>query len=177
MPAATKGIALRRAVTYLATMHAGDAMIYTPGRCRKIGFRHMAFMTPFRTTILALFVVAGALPITATAEPQISRGIGTTSCAKIASDIKPDEGLNDPINMMLYAWVEGYVSAANVALLEYDRRHVDMSALTDVNVLHLIQEYCKAHPEKRPSDALDTYVKTTKKMRAQWKTGTVEWDE
>jgi hypothetical protein len=122
-------------------------------------------------------IAAFALPAAARAEPLLSRGIGTTNCAGLTADIKPNEGLNDPINLMLYAWVEGYVSAANIALLEYDRRHVDMSELTDLNVLHMIREYCKAHPEKKPSNALDAYLKTTKKMRAQWQTGTVEWDE
>jgi hypothetical protein len=155
---------------------SGSEVSSHPGPGGKIGFHIMAFTTQGRILILAA-MIAGSLPATAFADPLLSRGIGTTSCAKISGDIKPNEGLNDPINLMLYAWVEGYVSAANVALLEYDRRHVDMAALTDINVLHLIQEYCKAHPEKRPSDALDAYVKTAKKMRAQWKTGTVEWDE
>jgi hypothetical protein len=137
-----------------------------------------------KVTSLA-YALAGSLAFTAIGmgataappEPLLSRGIGTISCASLAADIKPNEGLNDPINLMLYAWVEGYISAANVALLEYDRRHVDMNELTDLNVLHMIREYCKAHPEKKPSNALDAYLKTTKKMRAQWQAGTVEWDE
>jgi len=127
--------------------------------------------------VLSLSVAAAAFPPPARAEALLSRGIGTASCAGLIADVKPDEGLNNPINLMLYAWVQGYVSAANVALLEYDRRHVDMTELTDTNVLHMIHEYCKAHPEKKPANALDAYIKTTKKMRAQWQTGTVEWDE
>ncbi len=126
----------------------------------------------------AFFALAMAFgAASAKAEPLLSRGIGTATCSSPANDIKPNEGLNDPINLMVYAWVQGYVSAANVALLEYDKRYVDMTELTDTNVLHLIREYCKAHPERKPSNALDAYLKNTAKMRADWRAGTVEWDQ
>jgi hypothetical protein len=117
-----------------------------------------------------------ALPVSA-AEPLLSQGVGSSSCARIAGDIKPAEGLNDPVNLMLYAWVQGYISAANVALLEYDGRYVNMADLTVSHVLAMIQDYCKSHPDKKPAHALDAYLKTTKKGKAQWTTGTVEWDE
>ena len=112
-----------------------------------------------------------------TAEALLSQGVGSSNCARIASDVKPSEGLNDPINLMLYAWVQGYVSAANVALLEYDGRYVNMADLTVGNVLQMIQDYCKSHPDRKPAHALDAYLKATKKAKAQWQTGTVEWDE
>jgi hypothetical protein len=137
-------------------------------------------MYGFGLRLLAAFgvsIAAAASTVPARADALLSRGIGTASCAGLVADIKPNEGLNDPVNVMLYAWVQGYVSAANVALLEYDKRHVDMTELTETNVLHMIREYCKAHPEKKPANALDAYLKTTKKMRAQWQPGTVEWDE
>jgi hypothetical protein len=130
--------------------------------------------------LLAAFgmsIAASAVTLPARADALLSRGIGTASCASLVADIKPNEGLNDPVNVMLYSWVQGYISAANVALLEYDKRHVDMNELTETNVLHMIREYCKAHPEKKPANALDAYLKTTKKMRAQWQPGSVEWDE
>ena len=94
-----------------------------------------------------------------------------------ARRIKPAEGLDNPVNLMLYAWVQGYVSAANVALLEYDAKHLDMSELTDTRVLGMLQDYCKAHPDRKPANALDAYIKTTKKLKTQWTTGTVQWDE
>ena len=126
-----------------------------------------------------LGVVVAALIATGSAftEPLLSQGIGTATCARLTPDIKPAEGLNDEINVMLYAWVQGYVSAANVALLEYDNKHIDMSDLTDTRVLAMILDYCKANPDKHPANALDAFIKTAKKGKAQWKTGTVEWDE
>jgi hypothetical protein len=126
---------------------------------------------------LATLVAAMAIAPATRAEPLLSQGVGTSNCARLAADLKPNEGLNDPVNLMLYAWVQGYISAANVALLEYDSKHVDMAELTDSHVLSMIQDYCKSHPDKKPANALDAYLKTTKKMKAQWQTGTVEWDE
>jgi hypothetical protein len=134
------------------------------------------FRRPILLALAGAFAVASFLTA-ARADPLLSRGVGASSCATIAADIKPTEGLNDPVNLMVYAWVQGYISAANIALLEYDRRYVDMTELTDINVLHMIREFCKAHPEAKPSNGLDAYLRTTKKMRAQWQTGTVEWDE
>jgi len=128
--------------------------------------------------VLAVAAMVTVAPARANAaEPLLSQGVGSSSCARLAGDIKPGDGLNDPVNLMLYAWVQGYISAANVALLEYDGRYVNMADLTVGNVLQMIQDYCKSHPEKKPAQALDAYLKTTKKAKAQWTTGTVEWDE
>ena len=113
----------------------------------------------------------------ATSEPLLSQGIGASSCARLVADIKPAEGLNDHVNLMLYAWAQGYVSAANMGLLEYDGKHVDMSELSEIRVLSMLLDYCKANPDKRPANALDAFIKTAKKGKAEWKTGTVEWDE
>ena len=75
------------------------------------------------------------------------------------------------------AVVGGVSLGANVALLEYDSKHIDMTDLDASRVLSMILDYCKANPDKRPGNALDAFIKTAKKSKAQWKTGTVEWDE
>jgi hypothetical protein len=130
-----------------------------------------------RTGLVAAALLGVFSLASARAEPLLSQGIGVSNCARVAADIKPAEGLDNPVNLMLYAWVQGYVSAANVALLEYDAKHLDMSELTDTRVLGMLQDYCKAHPDKKPANALDAYIKTTKKLKTQWTTGTVQWDE
>ena len=79
-------------------------------------------MRTFLSLLFAL-VLAGSA---AGEPPLLSQGIGASSCGKLTADIKPAEGLSDQVNMMLYAWVQGYVSAANVALLEYDAKYIDM---------------------------------------------------
>lgn len=129
-----------------------------------------------RTLLSVLFASLFASASVA-GEPLLSQGIGASRCGDLVADIKPAEALFNQINLMLYAWVQGYVSAANVALLEYDSKHIDMTDLDASRVLSMILDYCKANPDKRPANALDAFIKTAKKGKAQWKTGTVEWDE
>src|SRR5215467_8468298 len=101
----------------------------------------------------AIGAAAGlATAITATvaaSEPLVSQGIGTAGCERLAADLNPAQGVASPVNLALLAWVQGYVSAANVALLEDDSRHVDMSTLDETKVLTLIHEFCKANPDKK----------------------------
>jgi hypothetical protein len=113
----------------------------------------------------------------AAAEPLVTQGIGTSSCALIAADINPAEGLANPVNLTLYAWVQGYVSAANIALLEDDAKHVDLSALDDGTVLNLVLGYCKANPDKKPIAAIDELIRRSAKIKTRWQSGTVEWAE
>jgi hypothetical protein len=127
--------------------------------------------------VLTALVMAGMPMGGAAAEPLISQGIGTSSCARLAADLNPAEGLNNPINLLLFAWVQGYVSAANIALLEEDSKHVDMNALDDAKVLSLVQEFCKANPDKKPIAAIDDLIRKSAKVKTQWESGTVEWDE
>jgi hypothetical protein len=111
------------------------------------------------------------------AEPLVTQGIGTTSCSRLASDLKPAEGLNNPVNLMLYSWVQGYVSAANVSMLENSTQHVDMSALDERKVLSLVLDFCKANPDRKPVSAIDDYMRTTTKIKATWEKGAVKWEE
>jgi hypothetical protein len=113
----------------------------------------------------------------AAAEPFVTQGIGTSSCALIAADLNPAEGLANPVNLMLYAWVQGYVSAANIALLEDDAKHIDLSALDEGTVLDLVLGYCKANPDKKPIAAIDELIRKSAKIKTRWESGTVEWAE
>jgi len=131
---------------------------------------------PVRAAIgLAALAVAG-MP-GAAAEPLVTRGIGTASCSQLAGDINPAEGLSNPINLMVVAWVQGYVSAANISLLEEDSKHVDINALDDDKVLSLVQDFCKANPDKKPVAAVDEYLRNAAKIKTNWEAGTIEWDE
>jgi hypothetical protein len=125
-------------------------------------------------------VLAAGAPLAGTdamAEPLVTQGIGTTSCARLAGDIHPAEGLKNPVNLMLYAWVQGYASAANIALLEGDAKHVDISALDDGTVLNLVLGFCKANPDKKPAAAIDDMIRKAPKIKTKWEAGTIAWDE
>jgi len=128
---------------------------------------------------LALAAGAAALWVglaTARAEPLVSQGIGTSNCGRLANDLRPGEGLTNPVNLMLYSWVQGYVSAANISLLEDDAKHVDMSTLDEAKVLNLVLTFCKANPEKKPVSAIDEFLRKSSKVKTKWESGTVEWD-
>jgi hypothetical protein len=135
--------------------------------------RYETRLPPLLAGISLLCSLAGA----AYAEPLVTQGIGTTSCGRLASDLKPAEGLNNPVNLMLYSWVQGYVSAANVSMLESSTQHVDMSALDERKVLSLVLDFCKANPDRKPVSAIDDYVRKTTKVKAAWEKGAVKWEE
>ncbi len=132
----------------------------------------------FAAALFGVSLFAASLPAkSAIAEPLVSQGIGTSNCAQLAGDINPAAGLNNPINVMLYAWVQGYVSAANVSLLEDDSKHVDMSEFDEAKVLNLVVGFCKANPDKKPVAAIDEMIRKSAKLKAKWDAGTVDWDE
>lgn len=112
----------------------------------------------------------------ARAEPLVTQGIGTSNCGRLAGDLKPSEGLANPVNLMLFSWAQGYISAANISLLEADSKHVDMSALDEGKVTELVLTFCKANPDKKPVAALDDFLRKAGKVKTKWERGTIEWD-
>jgi hypothetical protein len=127
--------------------------------------------------LAAVIAATVAATTVAASEPLVSQGIGTASCERLAADLNPAQGVANPVNLALLAWVQGYVSAANIALLEDDSRHVDMSTLDETKVLTLVQEFCKANPDKKPIAAIDDLIRKSEKVKTTWEPGTVEWDE
>jgi hypothetical protein len=113
----------------------------------------------------------------AKAEPLITQGIGTSNCGRLAGDLKPGDGLANPVNLMAYSWAQGYISAANIALLEADAKHIDMAALDEAKVLTVLLTYCKANPDKKPVGALDEFLRKTAKLKTKWDKGTIDWNQ
>ena len=128
--------------------------------------------------VIAAAVVAGPALVCAPvlAEPLVSQGIGTSNCGRLAADLKPAEGLGNPINLMLYSWAQGYVSAANAALLEAAGKHVDMSVFDDGKIIEMVLTFCKANPDRKPVAALDEFLRDSAKLETKWDRGTVVWD-
>ena len=114
---------------------------------------------------------------TAGAEPLLTQGIGTSSCARLAGDLKPSEGLSNPVNLMAYSWAQGYISAANISLVEADAKHVDMGQLDEAKILSLLLTFCKANPDKQPLGALNEYLRKSAKVHIKWEKGTVDWNQ
>src|SRR5262249_30057951 len=114
-------------------------------------------------TLCALVILGTAGAQSAVAEPLLTQGIGTSNCARLAGDLKPGEGLANPVTLMAYSWAQGYLSAANISLVEADSKHVDMGQLDESKVLNLLLTFCKANPDKQPLGALNDYLRKTSK--------------
>lgn len=126
--------------------------------------------------LVAAAVLAGPALAPAQAEPLVSQGIGTSNCGRLAADLMPADGLGNPINLMLYSWAQGYVSAANAALLEAAGKHVDMSVFDDGKIIEMVLTFCKANPDRKPVAALDEFLRDSAKLETKWDRGTVVWD-
>jgi hypothetical protein len=107
----------------------------------------------------------------------LTQGIGTTNCTRLAGDLKPAEGLGNPVNLMAYAWAQGYLSAANISLLEADAKHVDMAQLDEAKLINMLIAFCKANPDKQPLEALNEYLRKSPKVKIKWDKGTVDWNQ
>jgi len=87
----------------------------------------------------------------ASAEPLATAGIGVQSCAKLAKDMNPAEGFNNMANALVYYWMQGYMSAANMALLEGDNEYVDLSLMDEKKLLPRSTSSAPRTPTKNPS--------------------------
>jgi hypothetical protein len=108
-----------------------------------------------------------ALPVAAHADPLLRTGIGLASCAKLAPDLKVDGGLNHGPNALLFYWAQGYMSAANIHMLNENTDYIDVGAVDEPTITKLVVEFWKANPDKRPVNAIDKFLQDAKKIEAQ----------
>jgi hypothetical protein len=101
------------------------------------------------------------------AEPTITRGIGLASCEKLVADLKPGAGLNHLPNALLFYWVQGYMSAANISLLNEYTNYVDLNEVDEATVLDIVIRFCKANPGDKPISAIDKFIREVKKTDAK----------
>lgn len=126
----------------------------------------------------AVVIALSASSITAAADPQIRAGIGLTSCEKIAQELKPDEGLDNTANALTFYWVQGYVSAANIHLLDDNKQYIDAGALDVKEIMSAMVAFCKENPDKTPANALDQIIRKSPKLNGDaWTSGTIKWTE
>lgn len=121
----------------------------------------------FVRAALVLSLMSFAFGTSSRAEPLLTQGIGTQSCGKLAADLKPSEGLNHPPNYLLFYWVQGYVSAANIFLLNEYTDYVDMNDVDVKVILDLVYNFCKANPDNKPIAAIDKFIREAKKIDAK----------
>jgi hypothetical protein len=133
-----------------------------------------------KTKLTAMALAAGVALMgtgAARAEPLLTQGIGTSNCSRLAGDLKPGEGLANPVNLMAFSWAQGYISAANISLVEADSKHVDMGQLDEAKVINMLLTWCRANPDKQPLGALNEYLRKSAKVKIKWDKGTVDWNQ
>ena len=128
---------------------------------------------PYGLSAVAACFLAFAAP--AGAQPLATSGIGVASCEKLAKDMKPEEGFNNVTNSLIFYWVQGYMSAANIALLEGDSQYVDLYLMNEKKILPLIHDFCTKNPGKKPISVIDQLIEDSNKVEGKWKSGTVPW--
>jgi hypothetical protein len=111
----------------------------------------------------AAFGLSGA----ARAEPLVRSGIGLSSCEKLGPSLRPGAGFDHMPNALLFYWVQGYISAANIHLLNEYTDYVDVGAVEEPAITKLVADYCKANASKRPLDAIDQFIRRTKKIEVK----------
>ena len=122
-------------------------------------------------------VAVGIMAVTgaAHADPLTTAGVGLASCEKLARDLKPEEGFNHLPNALVYYWVQGYMSAANIATLEADSDYVDLSKYDEKVILPALKEFCDKNPGRKPISMIDDILNKAARLKGQWVKGTIKW--
>jgi hypothetical protein len=101
------------------------------------------------------------------ADATLTSGIGLSRCEKLGPDLKPGAGLNHLPNALLFYWVQGYLSAANIFLLNEYNDYIDLSRVQEPVVTKLVAEFCAENPDKKPISAIDKFIRDTDKVEAK----------
>jgi hypothetical protein len=139
-------------------------------RCGERGRIHMR---KFIVGVASLLAAVG----TVRAEPLATAGVGLASCEKLARDLKPEQGFNHMPNALVYYWVQGYMSAANIATLEGDSDYVDLFKYDETVILPKLQAFCAKNPDKKPISLIDELLDDAERIKGKWTKGTVKWAE
>ena len=136
----------------------------------------MGSLSKGRLAGMALVVSLAATAATQSrADALATAGIGLSSCAKLAGDMKAEDGLTNTANILIYFWVQGYMSAANITTLESDSEYVDLAKFDEKTLLPMIQDYCKKNPDKKPISLIDSLLEKAPKLTGPWVKGSIGW--
>jgi hypothetical protein len=117
--------------------------------------------------VLALGSALSGLATESRADPLLTQGIGLQTCAKLGPNLKPGAGLDHLPNALLFYWFQGYLSAANIYLLNEYTDYVDIGAVDDETITKVVSDFCAANPDKKPISAIDKFIKDAKKIEAK----------
>jgi hypothetical protein len=122
-----------------------------------------------RSRLVAALVLLSVGPASnrSVAEPLLTQGIGVQSCAKLQPSLRPGAGLDHLPNALLFYWFQGYLSAANIYLLNEYTDYVDIGGVEEPTITRIVSEFCKSNPDKKPIAAIDKFIRDAKKVEAK----------
>jgi hypothetical protein len=126
---------------------------------------------------MALGSTVAALATAGRADPLLRQGIGLQSCAKLATDLKPGAGLDHLPNALLFYWFQGYISAANIHLLNEYTDYIDAGAVDEATITKLVADVCEAKPDKRPVNAIDKFIQDATKIEVKESDAFDPWEQ
>lgn len=119
------------------------------------------------TAATVTLVSAASVSTRGFADPLLTQGIGVQSCAKLQPSLRPGAGLDHLPNALLFYWFQGYLSAANIYLLNEYTDYVDIGAVDEATITRIVSDFCKANPDKKPISAIDKFIREAKKVEAK----------
>ena len=123
-------------------------------------WKRLALATALASTLAGL-ATAGR------ADPLLRQGIGLQTCDKLGTQLKPGGGLDHLPNALLFYWFQGYISAANIHLLNEYTDYVDAGAVDEATITKLVADFCKSNPDKRPVNAIDKFIQDATKIEVK----------
>ena len=125
---------------------------------------------------MALGTALTGLATAGRADPLLRQGIGLQTCEKLAPQLKPGAGLDHLPNALLFYWFQGYISAANIYLLNEYTDYVDAGAVDEATITKLVADFCKSNPDKRPVNAIDKFIQGAAKIGVKEPDAFDPWD-
>lgn len=104
--------------------------------------------------IAALIALSAATSALAENEPQYTMGITGLKCEKLLSATKESDSPRSHVPMAMIAWMEGYVSAMNIALKQQGQPRYDIVSMTPHEYWATIYGFCKRNSDKQVMGAI-----------------------
>jgi hypothetical protein len=134
-------------------------------------------MRPYRVVVFAVALFASAAFASfGRADALLTGGIGLSNCGKLAPDLKPGAGLDHLPNGLLFYWVQGYLSAANISLLNEYNDYIDIGRVEEPAITKLVAEFCAENPDKKPISAIDKFIRDAEKVEAKGSDAFDPWE-
>ncbi len=104
--------------------------------------------------VVGLIALSAAASALADNKPQCAMGATGLKCEKLLSATKETDSPKSHIPMAMIAWMEGYVSAANIGLKQQGQPRYDIVSMTLYEYWATIYGFCTRNPDKQVMEVI-----------------------